>query len=215
MEFKTCNRELVTETIENSAEGKNTRFLNSSDSLWFRFKNYEKQPPYVLIDGEPVAFVFATQSKRSRYMNLYDIVTVEGREGNGYASQIWELVMQEAYNNGMKRLKISCTPDSVTWHMRNGLIFWAVDPSGSLRSDQPIFPNRHEQLTFRELALKDPAVALPTEPKVVEQLKRESLESHGFGAKKTAKVEKAIQDVGEYWLRDTLFETYSPLSDFM
>jgi len=217
MKLARCDRALVQETIANSPEGRNTRFLSASDSLWFRFNNYAEQGPFVLTDGaDPVAFVFATMSKRSRYMNLYDIVTVQGMEGNGYASEIFELVMEDAYYRGMQRLKMSCTPSSVTWHARNGLLFWAVDPTGSLRSDQPIFPNQHEQLTFRELALKDPSFAIPPDRKVVEQLKRESLESHGFGKKKTEKVETAIQDVGEYWLRDALMQTEeSSLEEFM
>ena len=216
MRLEQCNQATVEETITNAPEGRNTRFLNSSHSLWFRFKNYEKNPPWVLVDDKPVAFVFATMSKRSRYMNLYDIVTVQGEEGNGYASQIFERVMEQAHNAGMQRLKMSCTPESVTWHKRNGMLFWAVDPTGSLRTDQPIFPNKHEQLTFRELALKDPVLALPADKKVIDQLKRESLESHGFGAKKTEKVEKAIQNVGEYWMRDTLMNTSeTTLEDFM
>lgn len=217
MFLKTCNKEFVEEFIESqNPEGKNTKFLKSSHNLWFRFKNYDKQPPYVLLDEEdPVAFVFATFSKRSRYINLYEIVTAEGQEGNGYASEIWERVMTTAYAAGMERLKISCTPSSVTWHKRNGLIFWAVDPTGSLRSDQPLFPNTHEQRTFRELAIKDPSLALPKDKKVIDQLTRESLESHGFGVKKTATVNEAISNVGEYWFRDTLIQCKaSSLEDF-
>ena len=123
--------------------------------------------------------------------------------------------MEEAHNQGMQRLKMSCTPSSVTWHKRNGTIFWAVDPSGSLRCDVPIFPNQHEQLTFRELALKDPSVAIPPS-KVAEKLKEESLESHNFGVKKTEKVETAIESVGEYWMRETLFEpTHFSLDAFL
>jgi|TARA_R110000803_G_scaffold46198_13_gene97111 hypothetical protein len=216
MFLKTCNKEFVENFIESQPEGKNTKFLKASHNLWFRFKNYDKQPPYVLLDEEdPVAFVFATFSKRSRYINLYEIVTAEGQEGNGYASEAWERVMQTAYDSGMERLKISCTPSSVTWHKRNGLIFWAVDPTGSLRSDQPLFPNIHEQNTFRELAIKDPSLALPKDKKVIDQLTREGLASHGFGAKKTATVDEAIQNVGEYWFRDTLMQCKpTSLEDF-
>lgn len=209
MAIETCSRTFVEDLIDKQPEGDNTKFLKSAHNLWFRFHNYGKQDPFVLRDGEePVALVFITFSSRSKYANLYEIVTLEGKEGNGYAGDLFEQTMARAYDLGKDRLKISCTPSSVTWHKRNGLIFWAVDPSGSLRADQPIFPNRHEQLTFRELALKDRSIALPP-TKVIEQLQAESLESHGFGEKKTAKVQQAIQDVGEYWFRDALFETSS------
>lgn len=213
--MKRYTKEQVEELIAKQPEGNNTKFLKSAHNLWFRFKNYGKHPPFVLEDDGAVALVFITFSQRSGYANLYEIVTLEGKEGNGYASEIYWEVMQEAFNAGMQRLKMSCTPTSVTWHMRNGTLFWAVDPSGSLRCDVPLFPNLHEQLTFREMVLKDPKFALPPD-KVVEKLKQEGLESHGFGPKKTSVVESAINSVGEYWLRDSLFEpTHVSLDEFL
>lgn len=197
-------KEQVESILDSQPEGQNTKFLKSAHNLWFRFKNYDKHPPFVLEDNVPVALVFITFSDRSKYANLYEIVTLEGMEGNGYASKVYWEVMAEAHKQGMKRLKMSCTPSSVTWHKRNGTLFWGVDPSGSLRCNVPIFPNLHEQLTFRELAIKDPDSALP-DKKVMLQLKADSIESHGFGPKKTAKVEQAINDVGEYWIREALF----------
>ena len=197
-------KEQVESLLESQPEGQNTKFLKSAHNLWFRFKNYDKHPPFVLEDNGPVAFVFITLSTRSKYANLYEIVTLEGKEGNGYASKVYWEVMEEAHKQGMQRLKMSCTPSSVTWHKRNGTLFWGVDPSGSLRCNVPIFPNLHEQLTFRELAVKNPDTALP-DTNVMNQLKADSREAHGFGAKKTAKVENAINDVGDYWLRDALF----------
>lgn len=210
------NQEQVEKLIAEQPEGTNTKFLKSSHNLWFRFKNYTKNPPFVLLDGEePVALVFITFSARSKYANLYEIVTLEGKEGNGYASIVYWDVMAEAHAQGMQRLKMSCTPSSVTWHKRNGTIFWAVDPSGSLRCDVPIFPNKHEQLTFRELAIKDNEVALPPQ-KVADKLRDECIELHKFGVKKTEKVETAIEAVGEYWFREALFEpTHFSLEAFL
>lgn len=204
----------VLDLIENSPPGKNTKFLESSHSLWFRFKNYNKNPPMVLKENGIVSLIFATFNKDG-YTNLYEIVTVQGNEGKGYASKIWDEYVDYAVNvRNSQRLKISCTPDSVTWHSRNGLVFWAIDPTGSLRSDQPLFKNREEQCMFRELAIKDPSIALPTNSKVLERLRKESLESHNFGDKKQKVVEQAILSVGKYWLRDTLLEQ-STLEDWL
>lgn len=214
--MKRYNKEQVEELIARQPEGKNTRFLNASHSLWFRFKNYEKQPPFVMeVGGEPVALVFITFSARSKYANLYEIVTLEGKEGYGYGSKIYWDVMQAAADAGMTRLKMSCTSTSVTWHVRNGCIFWAVDPSGSLRVDQPLFPTKAEQLAFREEAHNNKVLALPSEP-VIEKLRGEGLESHGFGAKKTARVEEAIEKVNGCWFRLSLFEpTHLSLDSFL
>ena len=209
-------QEQVEKLLETQPEGTNTKFLKSSHNLWFRFKNYVKNPPFVLEDaGVPVALVFITFSQRSKYANLYEIVTLEGKEGCGYASKVYWEVMKAAHEAGMERLKMSCTPSSVTWHKRNGTIFWAVDPSGSLRVDQPLFPTIQEQLAFRERAVNDPSISLPV-TKVLDKLKEEGVESHGFGQKKIDKVETAISSVGEYWLRHALFEpTHYSLDAFL
>lgn len=204
--LKRLDKEEVEKLLETQPEGTNTKFLKASHNLWYRFKNYDKHPPFALVDlyEGPVALVFITFSQRSAYANLYEIVTLEGKEGSGYASTVYWEVMKAAKEQGMQRLKMSCTPSSITWHIRNGTIFWAVDPSGSLRCDVPIFPTKQEALEFREVAIKDPVFAKPN-TKVCDKLIEESLESHKFGVKKTEKVQTAINHAGQYWLRDQLF----------
>jgi hypothetical protein len=84
-----------------------------------------------------------------------------------------------------------------------------------LRCDVPIFPNLHEQLTFREIALKDPSLAIPPDS-VVLKLKGECLEDHGFGTKKMGEVNAAISTVGKYWMRPNLWvPTFNTLDDFL
>lgn len=212
--LKTCSKEEMEEILAQQPEGKNTRFLNAAHSLWYRFKNYDRHPAFSL---ENKAFVFATYSERSKYINLYEIVTVEGAEGKGYASEIWSAVMEDAYNNGMRRLKISCTPSSVTWHYRNGLVFWAVDPSGSLRSDQPLCRTREEQIKLREQAIEDPSLVMPTDSKVIENLRKEDFPGDRFkiGGKKYWAICNAIDNVGEAWMRPHIMEQQgATLSDF-
>lgn len=213
---KFLSKQEVETLIETSPEGKNTKFLNSAHSLWFRFKNYEKSPPMaLLVDDEVVSLIFATYN-RDRYANLYEIVTVQGKEGKGYAGKVWDYFIDYAVNNrNMERLKISCTPSSIGWHYRNGLVFWAVDPSGSLRSDQPLFPSRELQIKFREEAIETPAKAIPSNPKVVQLLKEQDISSHGFGSKKMAATSEAIKLVGSAWLRNHLFTEESTLERFI
>jgi len=200
------NSTKVEDIIKNSPAGKNTKFLSAAHSLWIRFHNYDKCPPFALEEnGEIVSLIFATFNKDG-YANLYEIVTVEGKEGNGYASKCWDLWIKYAVEaRKAKRLKISCTPSSVTWHYRNGLIFWAVDPTGSLRSDQPLFATRSEQLSFRDFAIVNPTSALPPH-KARDQFRLEGLESYKWGEKKKNKTQEAINAVGKAWLRETLMD---------
>ena len=164
-------------------------------------------------NGEVVCLIFATFN-RDGYANLYEIVTIEGKEGKGYASKCWDLWVKYAVEErNTKRLKISCTPSSVSWHLRNGLVFWAVDPTGSLRSDQPLFPTRAEQITWRNNAIVSPLQALPPY-KAREQFRVEGLESYDWGDKKKAKTQAAIDAVGQAWLRDALMDQPS-LEEFL
>lgn len=185
-------------------KGRNTKFLSASHSLWKRFGNYDRYPPLVLERGSIKSVIYATFSTRSNYVNLYEICTVQGEEGKGYASACWDGFLDHAKQHDMQRLKISCTPSSIGWHMRNGLVFWAVDPTGSLRSDQPLFATREEQVRFRQKAIKDPSIALP-EDKIVQRLKAETVEAHNFGQKKAMQVFGAIKKVGPAWLRKALY----------
>lgn len=208
------NSTKVEDIIKNSPAGKNTKFLSAAHSLWTRFHNYEKSLPMAYeVNGEIVSLIFATFN-RDGYANLYEIVTVEGQEGKGYASKCWDAWIKYAVEErNVQRLKISCTPSSVSWHLRNGLVFWAVDPTGSLRSDQPLFATRAEQIAYRDKAIVSPLQALPP-AKARTQFLAEGLESYTWGEKKKAKTQAAIDAVGKAWLREALMDQPS-LEDFL
>ena len=195
----------IQNAIFKSPNGVNTKFLQQSHSLWYRFNNYQKNAPYGLYkDGNLVSVIFATTSHQTKYINLYEIVTLQGQEGKGYATDIWSQFVEYWYDAGMKRIKLSCTPSSITWHMRNGLIFWAVDKQGSLRSDQPLKRTINEQVDFREYALTEPSVALP-DIKVRMKLREEDVETLQLSQKKILETYQAIKKVGEYWFRPYLY----------
>jgi hypothetical protein len=202
--MKFINSNDVQSVIENSLPGPNTKFLTAAHSLWTRFKNYDKCPPAAFcVESKIVNLIFATHN-HDGYANLYEIVTIQGQEGKGYASQCWQRWIKYASEERKsKRLKLSCTPSSVTWHYKNGLIFWAVDPTGSLRSDQPLYPTREKQLLFREMAIGNPRIALPSY-KVIDKLRSEGLDSYIWGKSKKEKTRNAIEQVGSAWLRSAI-----------
>ena len=216
--MKFVSSHTVQEIIDKSPAGKNTKFLSAAHSLWTRFKNYEKCPPLAYEhNGEIVCLIFATFN-RDGYANLYEIVTVEGKEGNGFASKCWDAWIDYAvHEKKSKRLKMSCTPSSVTWHKKNGILFWAVDPSGSLRSDQPLFDNRKMQVDYQNIAKQNPAIAaLELPEKARKQFLTEGIDDHGFGTKKKIKIQEAINNVNGFWLRDALLNMKDPtLEEFL
>ena len=203
--IKFVNEQEVLNCISSSRDGKNQKFLQQSHSLWFRFKNYTNNPPFALIkNNKIVSIIFATTSDKTKYINLYEICTIQGYEGKGYGTEIWQEFVSYWYNNNMKRIKLSCTPSSITWHLRNGLVFWSVDKQGSLRSDQPLKQNIEQQKKLRDAALNNSELIIPNK-KVCDKLKLESLETTGLSQKKSLETYKAIQQVGKYWFRSYLF----------
>jgi len=173
----------------------NARFANSAHSLWTRFHNYtERNAPYAcIVDGEVTAVVMMTLLTREPYANLYEIFAVKPT----YAGTLYWSVMRLAKEMGAERLKMSCTPSSIGWHMKNGIVGWAVDPSGSIRVDIPICDSQEEQLALREDALTNPSLVLPPE-KFAQKL---ASEENSFGPIKIIKVEKSIETMGDYYMR--------------
>ena len=203
--IKFVNEQEVLNCISDSKDGKNKKFLQQSHSLWFRFKNYNNNPPFALIkDNKIVSIIFATTSDKTKYINLYEICTIQGHDSKGYGTEIWQEFVSYWYDKNMQRIKLSCTPSSITWHLRNGLVFWSVDKQGSLRSDQPLKQNIEQQKKLRDESLNNPELIIPNK-KVCDKLKLESLETTRLSQKKSLETYKAIQQVGKYWFRSYLF----------
>jgi hypothetical protein len=199
-----CNQ--TEKLITSAAKGANTAFLGKAHSLWFRFSNYDKAPPMALLhDDEPVCCIFATFN-RNKYTNLYEIVTMQDHERKGYASRCWEEWIDYAVNErGSNRLKLSCTPSSIGWHVRNELIFWAVDPTGSLRSDQRLFSCREEQKEYYQWAVNYPQEAVAELPKSVRnRFCAEQLEVCALSKNRKQKAQEAIDFVGNRWFGEVL-----------
>ena len=174
----------------------NSRFANAAHSLWTRFHNYtERNSPYACIDhdGEITSVVMMTLLTREPYANLYEIFAVKPT----FARDLYWDVMKGAKEMGAERLKMSCTPSSIGWHLGNGVVGWGVDPSGSIRVDIPIADSLEEQLDLRERALKDTSLVMPEG----KNLQRLIDEENSFGPIKILKVEKAIDLMGDYYMR--------------
>lgn len=201
--MRRANQEEMEQFLENLPEGeKNTKFATGAHNLWRRFHNYGKHDPWVLeVDGQIVAVCHITVLKKHDYANLYEIYTVPNSEGKGYASKLyWYIMMHMSLEYPGIRLKMSCTPTSIGWHFRNGIIGYGVDPSGSIRVDVPIESTRELQLAVRQGWKLNPESVLPPIKSREKLLK----ENPTFGVKKSAQVEQSIGTMGEYYLREYL-----------
>jgi hypothetical protein len=194
-------QEQFEEWIQGMEKGRNNNFAKGAMNLWIRFKNFEENAPFVLrVNGDIKCAIMITKLSRSSYINLYEIVTATGEEGNGYASKLYWDVIAHFYDDGVKRLKMSCTPSSIGWHFRNGVITWGVDATGSLRVDVPLRSTKAEQLLLRD-SFEDNRDEIIPPPESVRALLKEN---PVFGIKKSAKVQNSIDIMGVHHRRDLL-----------
>jgi hypothetical protein len=195
---------------KNNPFDNNNRYFYSAHKLWIRLFNYDKSPPLALYLGEDtiVSVIFFTLNKNG-YANVYEIVTLSGFEGKGYASTIWKHFIDLAYKNGSSRLKISCTPSSIKWHLKNGLIFWSVDSQGSLKSDQLLFPTVEEQTEHMEKCVENFRHDVPSD-----KVLSEFLVEHKFSEAKQKKIDEAIKSVGNRWMFPYIKKLKTSLEDF-
>ena len=201
--MRRANQEEIEQLLETlPVDEKNTKFAKGAHNLWVRFHNYGKHDPFVLeLHGQIVAVCHITVLKNKDYANLYEIYTIPNGEGKGFASTLyWQIMEHMANSYSGIRLKMSCTPSSIGWHYRNGIIGYGVDPSGSIRVDMPIEPTKEMQLALREGWKTNPEYVLPPAKSLEKLLK----ENPTFGVKKSAQVKQSIDTMGEYYLRESL-----------
>lgn len=178
-------------------QGDNTKFLAASHNLWKRFHNYEKAPPMALMNDDKIVCLHYATFNKNKYLNSYEIVTMEGQEGHGYASKLWEESMNYAVMEmGITRLKNSCIASSITWHIKHGLIFWGIDPTGSLKSDQPLYPSIKAQIDAFNVFRKNHSLAEPA-PSVLKSMKQ--IDDYTFSPKKQRLIMEAVNKAGDHW----------------
>jgi hypothetical protein len=181
---------------------KNYKFAKSATNLWKRFNNFEDNPPFFIEDnkGNIAAVAMVSKLKRSSYINLYEIFAVK----KGYATKLYWEIMEFFYFIGVERLKMSCTPESIGWHDKNGIIGWGIDPSGSIRVDIPIFRTQKQQLECRKAGLTSDTIP------PIEARRKFLKESYSFGVRKQKKIDEAISVLGENFMRELLHDITNP-----
>jgi GNAT superfamily N-acetyltransferase len=75
-------------------------------NYWTRFKNWERNPPYVLIvNGKIAGFTALTFQKRGVYSNHYAFCVRPELQRQGFGGILWEIALKEAKNHNCKKIK--------------------------------------------------------------------------------------------------------------
>lgn len=179
-------------------------FLDQACHLWTHFQNYQRNPPMALVVNDEIVSIHFASFNHNGYTNSFELVTLDGHQGKGYARKLWsEYTNYAVFTKHSTRLKNSCVLPSIPFHIKSGLIFWGIDSAGSLKTDQPLYPTVEAQLEARKMFIKNPKLALPKKD-VVRTLTKSKLSSYHFGENKRQKIRDAIQFLGRNWLGDFL-----------
>ncbi len=95
------------EIVINIAKSTDNSDIRSFPNYWTRFKNWESNPPFVLIkDNEIIGFTGMTFQKTGIYVNFYAFAISPKHQRKGYGKIIWDFTLKEASNQGKTRIKL-------------------------------------------------------------------------------------------------------------
>lgn len=102
----------------------NNTTVKSFPNIWTKFKNWERNPPYIVLeDGEVVGFMGFTINK-NEYINFYDFVVLPDKERKGIGSLLWNKVLEIAQENNKTRIKTSAHEDYPGYHFFRFKLKW-------------------------------------------------------------------------------------------
>ena len=202
--FRPVKREEVESMLTQYGQQGNNSLIRWNHGMWIRFGNYDNDnlPLAMLVKGNIVGLVFYCILK-NHIVNQYEIIVREGVTHEKYGEYLWRYWIEYVSLQGAKYLKISCTPQSIKWHYKHGLIFWGIDSSGSLRSFQPLFPTVEEQCRWRDYVIKHPDYKILS-PKIAQFYLNEMLKDRKWSKEKINKIKDSILYIDKAWFYSRL-----------
>jgi GNAT superfamily N-acetyltransferase len=141
---------------DRNADVENRGIIDTTAGMWYRFNNYEDNPPLGHFDNDKlVAVAFVSKLKRSNYINLYEIASFY--TGRGYGTQLWKDMIKYYYEQGVARIKFKALYSAISFYKKLGIYFWGFDGK-SFIVDQPLYPTIEETLKWRDEFVKSPFV---------------------------------------------------------
>lgn len=139
----------------------NDKFSKKAFGFWKRFQMFDKHPPWGWYDNDKlVAICHITSSKKTKYLNLYYIQSLE--KGKGYGQILFDSLMKMYKKQGFERIKLSSEPEALHfWCDKNHFYFWSYDKYLSLKADAPIFETERERWVHREMVNMYPEKFIP------------------------------------------------------
>lgn len=172
-------REEVEQTIPTAGHRKT--MVNTMNSLWVRFQNYEKFPPIAVVEnGQVMAIAMITHLKNND-INLYDIVSFSP----GFGTTLWKAILKIYSEKGAKNIKFRALKSALRFYSTKGIYYWGFDGK-SYTVFQPLFGTIEEMQNWQTEFLKNPIV-----------LNKTSLEFKAPPKKYTQEIIDQMESLGE------------------
>lgn len=98
--------------------------VRSFPNIWTKFNNWEKNPPYIVLEDKEIVGFMGFTINKNEYINFYDFAVLPDKERKGIGSLLWNKVLEIAQENNKTRIKTSAHEDYSGYHFFRFKLNW-------------------------------------------------------------------------------------------
>lgn len=140
--FEELNREEYLHSISMIKDESTKKFALMALEWWDSFFSWNRNKCRVLtINKQHVAYIFSHNNKNKEYVTIHNIFTpLEFRRQN-YGYTLLNEILKKAFQNNIRRLKLSVIPKALPFYKKLGLVYWGINRVGDFYCDLPLNKN--------------------------------------------------------------------------
>ncbi|MDM5270858.1 GNAT family N-acetyltransferase [Sulfurovum sp. zt1-1] len=134
------NRNAYIDSIAQIKDKKSLGFANLALYWWDRHFSWKAHGCVVLSNEkqEHLSYIFYKIDRYNEYITIHNIFTPLKFRRHGYASQLFELVFQTAEQKNVSRFRMTCVPQSLSFYLTMGVVYWGINSLGDYYCDLPM-----------------------------------------------------------------------------
>ena len=134
------NRNEYIDSIAQINDKKSLGFANMALKWWDRHFSWNAHGCIALTNEkeEHLSYIFYKIDRYNEYITIHNIFTPQKFRRHGYASQLFELVFQAAEKKNVSRFRMTCVPQSLSFYLTMGVVYWGINSLGDYYCDLPL-----------------------------------------------------------------------------
>ena len=134
------DRNAYIDSIAQIKDKKSLGFANMALKWWDRHFSWNAHGCIALTNEkeEHLSYIFYKIDRYHEYITIHNIFTPLKFRRHGYASQLFELVFKIAEKNHISRFRITCVPQSLSFYLTLGFVYWGINTQGDYYCDLPL-----------------------------------------------------------------------------